>query len=138
MTIQDVDTKALSHFRIKEKGEKRDPTVIDYEIIKLNDGFDSNLNQKLIEQSDKLKQSGGKHRRRYTDSSSSSSSSSSDYDDYSRSFNLPITRFVYFSLPYQKLHINGLTPVDISRIFLPMFSLPINPTLEIRFDLYRY
>jgi hypothetical protein len=138
MTVQNLETKDLSHFKI---GEKRDENnTVNFNLAKLDDRFNPDLEKKLITSIEKLsKQSGGKHHhrnRKEDDESSSSSSSSSEERDFFKFAPQPITRFTYFYLPYYKLV--GLNPLDASRIFLPMFNLPINPSLEIRFDLYRY
>ena len=132
MTIQNVETKELTHFKVGEKKGAND--TVDFNLVKIEDSFAPELDKKLISNVEKLeKQSGG--RKHHKDDSESSTTTSSEYY-YSIPIQ-PITRFVYFSLPYYKLNIAGLTPLDASRLFLPMFSLPINPTLEIRFDLYR-
>lgn len=136
MTIQNVETKELTHFRIDEK--RADGGFVDFNLVKLNENFSPELEKKLVGNVEKLeKQSGGK-RHRHKDDSSSSDSSSSDESDYFKFQPQPISKFTYFYLPYYKLNVIGLNPIDASRIFLPMFSLPINPSLEIRFDLYKY
>jgi hypothetical protein len=130
MTIQNAETKELSHFKINEK---RDGKTIDFNLVKLDDKFAPDIEKKLVANVDKLtKQSGGGF-----DDDSSSSDSDSDYREYNI-YQQPISRFVYFYLPYYKLNAIGLSPLDASRIFMPMFGLPVNPTLEVRFDLYRY
>ncbi len=139
MTIQNAETKELSHFKI---GEKRDGGTIDYNLIKLDEHFSPDIEKKLVANVDKLsKQSGGRHHKHRSydddDDSSSDSDSDSDYRGYYGYQTQPISRFVYFYLPYYKLNAVGLSPIDASRIFMPMFGLPINPSLEIRFDLYR-
>lgn len=138
MTVQNVETKELTHFRI---GEKRgDNGTVDFNLVKIDDRFSPELEKKLVTNIEKLsKQAGGKHRHhKYEKDDSSSSSSSSEESDYYKFPVQPITRFTYFYLPYYKLNMVGMSPLDASRIFMPMFSLPINPSLEIRFDLYRY
>ena len=132
MTLQNVETKELSHFKIDEK--RGNNSTVDYNLIKLDNAFSDDLEKKIINNVDKLeKQSGGRHR--HHDDSPSESSEDSDYFKYPVQ---PINRFVYFYLPYYKLNVVGLSPIDSSRLFMPMFSLPVNPSLEIRFDLYRY
>lgn len=146
MSIQNVETKDLTHFRI---GEKRDANgFVDFELVRLDNKFNPDLEKKLINNVEKIsKQYGGKHHKHHKhhkdhinnkdeDYDESSSESSSSEEDYYRYANQPITRFTYFYLPYYKLNTIGLSPLDSSRIFLPMFNLPINPSLEIRFDLY--
>ena len=135
MTLQNVDSKELTHFRIGEKRGNGNGTV-DFNLVKLDDRFSPELEKKLVSNVEKLsKQSGGGHQHRYDFSSDSSSSSEDDYFRYPIQ---PITRFVYFHLPYYKLNLIGVDPIFSSRICMPMFSLPINPTLEIRFDLYKF
>ena len=143
MTIQNLETKNLTHFKINEKRSKGNN--VDFNLSKIEGQFPSDINNKLISSVDKLeKQSGGKKHKHHKDksttsvSSSSSSSSSSSDDYYLKIPLLPISRFTYFYLPYYKLNVGGLNPIDISRIYMPMFSLPINPTLEVRFDIYKY
>lgn len=146
MTIQNMETKDLSHFTIDEKINKsvgkNNIYNVDYELYQLDKSFSPELDKKLIASVDKLdKQSGGKRRKHRHDRDSSSSSddsdlSSSSESDYYRLPILPINKFTYFMLPYYQLNINNLNPLERARLFLPMFSLPINPTLEIRFDLY--
>lgn len=135
MTVQNVETKDLTHFKI---GERRGENgTVDFDLVKLDDTFNPDIDKKLITAVEKLrKQSGGKHR--YDDSSSSESSSDLDDYDYFRYAVQPINKFTYFYLPYYKLNMVGLSALDRSRIFMPMFSLPINPSLEIRFDIYKY
>lgn len=131
MTIQNLETKALAHFKIDEKRD--DTGTVNFNLVKLDKNFDKQLEEKMVNHIDKLgRQTGGRRR----DDSSSDSSSSSDSDFFRMS--QPINRFVYFYMPYYQLTTLGLSPIDQSRIFLPMFSLPINPSLEIRFDIYKY
>lgn len=137
MTVQNVETNDLTHFRISEKRD--DEGTVDFKIIKLDEKFDSDTNKKIITGIEKMtRQEGGKrHRSLIKDNDSSSSSSSSSDSDYFKFPVQPISKFIYFYLPYYKLRVSGLSPIDASRLYLPMFSLPINPSLEIRFDLYK-
>jgi len=141
MTVQNLETKDLTHFRIDE--QRGGDETVDFKLVKLEKNFNPDLEKKLINSVEKLgKQTGGKHKRHHKDDDdddeSSTSDSSSDDNNYYRLPVQPISRFVYFYLPYYKLNFVGLNPLDASRIFLPMFGLPINPSLEIRFDLYRF
>lgn len=140
MTLQNLETKNLTHFKIGEK--KGENGFVDYYIIKLDGNFSKELEKKLINNVEKLmQQNGGSHEKKNDDdddNDSPSESSSSSEKKYYQYVMQPISKFIYFTLPYYKLQLIGLTPYDISRIYLPMFSLPINPSLEIRFDLYRY
>ena len=132
MTIQNLENKELSHFAVDERMDK--DGVVDYDLIKFDDKMNPEIEKKLVGTIDKIsKQDGGKHHH-----SSSSSSSSSSEESYYKYHNLPISRFIYFYLPYYKLNMIGMNPLDTARIFLPIFALPVNPSLEIRFDLYRY
>lgn len=137
MTIQNVETKELSHFKIGEK-RSNDKSMVDYTIIKMDKQFPNELENKLIDNIAKLeKQQGGKHKNEDDSSSSSSSSSDSDSDHWNIPVQ-PVSKFIYFYLPYYKLHAYGITPLDAARIFLPTFGLAVNPSMEIRFDLYKY
>ena len=131
ITLQNLDTHELSNFKIQEK--RKDNDNVNYDLIKLNDSFPSDLNDKIIDVVNS-KQTGGKHKHK-SSSSSSSSSSSDSYFDYPIQ---PITRFTYFYLPYYTIDVIGLSPLDQARLFFPNFNLPINPTIEVRFDLYKY
>ncbi|AAV50758.1 hypothetical protein [Acanthamoeba castellanii mimivirus] len=129
MTIQNVQTGGLTHFRILEQ-RKNDGTV-DYKLEKIDGEFSPDVDNKLLSSVAKLEQQKG--------GGSNDSSDSSDSETECFKFPLqPINRFVYFYLPYHKLNLVGLSPVDISRIFMPTFGFPFNPTIEIRFDLYKY
>lgn len=137
MTVQNTNTKDLSHFRINETRE--DGGAVNFNLVKLEEKFDPSVEKKLINNVAKLgNQSGGRHHKRRYENSPSESSSSSDDSEFFKYPVQPISRFVYFYLPYYRLNLVGLSPLDTARIFMPMFSLPINPSLEIRFDLYRY
>ncbi len=130
MSVMNVETKDLTHYHIQEK---RNGDSVDFFMNVLPEKLSSQTETKLINQVNKIKkQSGGRH---YDDKddSDSSYSSSSDIDYHNI---LPITRFTYFHLPYYRLI--GLSPEVCRKIFLPVFSLPLSPTLEIRFDLYNF
>ena len=133
MTIQNLESNGLTHFKIGE--QRGSGETVMFKMDKLAANFDKTVEDKLISQVDQLrKQSGGK---KSFDDDSSTDSSSSDQDLYLRIKSQPINRFTYFYLPYYTLTTVGLNPLDTNRIFLPMFGLPINPSLEIRFDIYR-
>jgi hypothetical protein len=132
MTIQNVETKKLSHFRITEK---KKGNSVDFNIVKISDSLPDNMEEKLIGAVDSIeKQGGGKKKK--DGESEDSSESSTESTTYLKIPLYPINRFVYFNMPYYKLNIVGMSPLDYSRLFIPMFSLPINPTLEIRMDFY--
>lgn len=137
MTIQNLETKDLSHFKVNEK--RGNGGNVDFKLVKMDKTFPEDLNKKLISSVERLeKQSGGRRHHHHRDDDSPSSDSTTDDSDYFKYPPQPINRFVYYYLPYYKLNVVGLGLADTSRIFMPMFSLPINPTLEIRFDLYKY
>lgn len=138
MVLQNVQSKELSHFHITEKRGNDDS--IDYGIVQLRDSVPADIEKQLINNVSKLeKQSGGKrhhHRDEDDDSSSSSDSDNSESEYYRRRSEIyPVSKFVYFHLPYVKY--TGLSPNDY-RLFMPVFSWPISPTVEIRLDLYKY
>lgn len=135
MTIQNLETKDLTHFRVNESRNKGNE--VDFNLIRLENNFSDNLEKKLVESVEGLeKQSGGKHRDK-DDTTETTTTTDSDY--YGLKVPVyPITKFIYFYLPYYKLDLVGISPLDTQRVFMPMFSLPINPTLEVRFDVYKY
>lgn len=134
MSVMNVETKNMTHYHIQEK---RDGDSVYFYMKILPEKFPAETEKKLITEINKIKkQSGGKHHhRRHSDDSSDSSDSSSSSDDNYYSM-LPITRFTYFNLPYYNL-INYDATV-CQRLFLPTFSLPLTPSVEIRFDLFTY
>lgn len=138
MTIQNVQTNELTHFKIGEKKEGNNDVNVNFTLLRINDNFAPDVEQKLVSYVKKLeRQAGGKKHRHHDDSPSETTVSSSESDYYKVPV-WPITRFVYFRMPYYKLKIIGLSPIDSSRLFFPMFSLPINPTFEFNFDIYKY
>ena len=170
MTVQNIESGKLSHFKINEKVKdlSSNPMVVDFNMVRLNDEFSPELQEKIIDKYTQLnnQQSGGKshkksHRRSRNkrinfdkESSDSSSSSGSDSDSYSSSSSsssdeasnfgnlttyLPITTYKYFLLPYNNLvKTSGLSVLDSSRIFIPSFSFYVNPSIEIIYDIYKY
>lgn len=133
MTVQNMETKDLTHFKINEK--RSDNGLVDFDLVRLDDNFNPDLEKKLINSIDKIeKQAGGKYRNKYDDDDSDSDSSSEE--DYLKIPISPIRHYTYFYLPYYKLKFVGLSPLDKARFFVPMFNLPINPSLEVRMDLY--
>lgn len=136
MTVMNVETGKLSHYRIKEK---RNGDTIDFFMTILPENLPSSVEKKLVEESMKIeKQEGGRHHHRSDDSPSSSSSDSSSSDSTSMEYHnmLPITRFVYFNLPYYKLL--NVDQVCCNKIYLPVFTLPLSPTVEVSFDVYKF
>lgn len=125
MTVMDVESKKLSHFQVREK---RSGNQVDFYLEPLPGNLSSSIEEKLIEKATKpRKQKGG---RSSSDSSDSDSSSSSSSD----MFLSPISKFTYFYLPYHKLF--PQQNLKITKIFTPILSLPVNPTIEIDLELY--
>ena len=148
MTIQNVFTKKLTHFKITEKRDnnisENGTTRVDYELDRLTGNLPIELEEKLINEVSSLDQTGGKKsKRRHIDFNDDDDdiddfdddSTSDSSEDYYSNIDRPISKFVYFYLPYYGIKTVGVSPLDVGRIFLPMFSLPINPILEIRYDL---
>jgi len=135
ITVMNVETKDLNHFRIKEK---RNDNAVDFfmEVLpgKMSSEVESALIKKTTEIGKAHKQSGGKPRHKSdSDDSSDSSSDSSDGAIYITPF--PITKFIYFYLPYYKLI--GISPTDFTKVFMPTISLPLSPVIEMNFDIYK-
>lgn len=128
MSVQNVQTGGLFHFKVDET-MKTGSNMVDYNLVMFSGNLDADVEKKLVNEVKKLEQSGGRF---YSPDSESTTESIFSYPLQ------PISRFVYFSLPYYKLNIIGLSPYDYHRLFMPMFSLPINPCLEIRFDIYNF
>ncbi len=132
MTIQNLESKELSHFRINEKKDK--DNVIDFHLVRHDGNLPNDIEKKLVSSIDKLeKQQGGKkiHKKSKddTEDDSSSDSDSSEENDYYLKFPiLPINRFVYYYLPYHKFKVVGMNPLEVSKLYVPMFSFPINPS----------
>jgi len=135
LTIQNVETKKLSHFRVTEKKKNNS---VDFNIIKLDESLPADTEEQLVKAVENIdKQTGGKKKKNgESDESDDSSDSSSESSTYFKIPIYPINRFVYFNMPYYKLKIAGVSPLDYRRLYVPMFSLPINPTLEIIMDFY--
>uniref|UniRef100_A0A6C0CBJ4 Uncharacterized protein n=1 Tax=viral metagenome TaxID=1070528 RepID=A0A6C0CBJ4_9ZZZZ len=140
--IQNIKSKDITHFKINEKRDGTNTNTVDYNMIQLPDEvLSAKLNEKLMDKVDELeKQTGGKGH--FDDDSSISDSSSSD-DYLRRRDNIyvhPITRFTYFNLPYlynTTTKFIGLNANDYKSLFMPVFSWPISPVVEIRMDLYK-
>lgn len=136
-TIQNVQTKGLTHFLVNEN--KTDERAVGFKLTRMKEKFTSDLDKKLIESVDKMvQQSGGKkHKKDKDDSTTDTTTDAGPPYNYMVPM-FPINRFVYFMLPYYKLNVVGLDPIDRARLFMPMFSFPVNPIYEIRYDLYNY
>ena len=134
MTVQNIETKELSHFKIDEKMGGNG--TVDYNLVKIEDSFSPEVDKKLIGTVEKIeKQTGGGF---FDDIDDSPTESSTENDYFLRMPQQPITRFVYFHLPYYRLKYVTVPVIEQTRLFMPMFGLPINPTMEIRFDVFKY
>lgn len=134
-TLQNLATKENIHFSVEEqpKGEG----AINFKLTRLDERFPEEIEDTLneiVEDPTAALQSGGKKKRKHkkgsdSDSDSDSDSSSDDYDSYPVQ---PITRYVFYNLPYNCLT-SPWTANDLvtTRTFVPLFSFPINPTIEI-------
>lgn len=134
MTVQNLETKKLEHFKINEK--RSENGGVSYSLLMLDKSFGKDLDKKFIGQVEKTeKQNGGKKiKLDDSDSDSESDSESSSESDNFKFPSQPINKFVYFYLPYYKLYPIELKTIDMYRIFIPTFSLPVNPTIEFRMD----
>ena len=135
MTIQNLESKQLTHFRVSE--QRKGENLVDFNLVKLEDNLKPDIETKLISHVDKIQSGGrGKHRK-YYDEDSSSSSSDSTSDEFNMQYVPPISSYTYFYLPYYKLNAVNVVPYYYNRVFVPTFSLPVNPVVEIRMDLYK-
>lgn len=134
ISIQNVDTNKLHHFRIKERRGK--DGSVNFSFYKSDNNFPSEIERKIISNIDKIEKMRGGSRHSKDDSTTETTTTTeeSEYFEYPPQ---PITRFIYFYLPYYKLKFIGISPLDYGRIFLPTFALVFNPTVEVRFDLYK-
>lgn len=130
MTIQNVETDALSHYEVNERLGKNGN--VSFDLSKLPGNLPDKESQ-LLKAVAKREFRGGKKHKTETETDDDSSSSDED-EEYVQV--LPITRFVYYAFPYFMLKPKTITVVRPPTIFLPMFGLPINPILEINYDIY--
>lgn len=129
MTLQDTNTDKLYHYRVSE-GKINKEGYIDYNLDLLPGNLPADVEKKMVQAYEKHKtQLGG-------DDSDSSSSSNSATESTVYIPLRPIDRFVYYMLPYYKIKTPGLNIIDLNRIYMPMFSLPVNPVFEMRMDFY--
>lgn len=140
MTLQKMDTNELYHFKINEQ---RGGDEVDFSIEQIPGAFKSDVDDELLQQISKLdNQSGGrKHKKKHhfdDDDDDDDSDSDSDSDEYINYLYMrqPITRFIYYYLPYYR--IVGMNPIDASRIYVPLFGFPQSPNVEVRLDFYRF
>jgi len=142
IAIQNISSKDITHFRISERRGSQDSNAVDFDMVKLpEETLPKEINDKLLTKIDKMDKQvgGGKHRKHDSDSTTSSSSSSDD-DYYYRNnaYVQPITRFTYFNLPYMyNTKFIGLNAYDYNSLFMPVFSWPISPVVEIKMDFFR-
>ena len=153
MTVMNVQTGGQTHYMVSEDSMKPDGSV-GFSMTQLPGKMpvdaEDYLNDQLarVDAKNAKKQTGGKRRRKSRDEDDDSDSSDSDSDSDSEFeyvgypiYPQPITKFLYFDLPYYKLY--GVSPLDAVRIvdprivdpriiYTPTFSLPINPSIEIR------
>ena len=137
MTIQNLVSKELSHFSVKEN---RTSDSVKYSISRLPGNFKKELEDKLIELTTECtdsEQCGGVVPISINIDSADDTSSDSELS-YVRSFIpiYPVSAMIYYYMPYYQLHSYGISQYDLDRICVPMFSFPNNPTVEFRFDLY--
>jgi len=142
--IQNLKSKDITHFKINEKRDNASTNTVDFHMVQLPDEvLPAKVNEKLMTKVNELEKQTGGRKHRYNDSSSTDSSSSSSSDDYLRrrdTYVHPISRFTYFNLPYvynTTTKFIGLNAYDYNSLFMPVFSWPISPVVEIRMDLYR-
>lgn len=129
MSVYDTKNKKLRHFIVKE--DTLDNGNIGYNVNALDGSFKPEVEEKLVSISE---HTGGRHHS--SSSSDSSDSSDSESTTYMLSkYTQPISKFIYYYLPYYKL-----LDVTIERpynIFVPTFNFPVNPTVEFKFDIFR-
>jgi len=85
-------------------------------------------------------QYGGKPRIYDDDESEFSTSISSDSDYFHEGAVLqPITKFTYFYIPYvptiQTVKVVGLNANDLNSLFMPTFSWPLRPIIQLKFEM---
>jgi len=135
ISVQNIESKELSHFNINEKRGKN--KTIKFHLSQIEDALPSKVENKLLDHVGEIEKhyGGGKHKK---DDSFSSSSSSSSEEDYYKSIPIaPINKLIYYYLPYRVNYV-GLTAYDYYKLFVPAFSWPLSPSIEIRFDIYKY
>jgi hypothetical protein len=140
IAVQNVASREINHYKITERRSGGDPNSVDYSMAKIPDNaIPDGINEKLLEKIDKMdKQVGG--RKHHSDSSDSLSDSSSEEDYYRDNMYIhPITRFTYFNIPYVRNAIKfvGLNVNDYNSLFMPVFSWPLSPVVQIKMDLYK-
>jgi hypothetical protein len=137
ISIQNVQTKELTHFRINEKKMKNNKVEWTISILNNDQIKGGNSDSDLIQQIDSLEkknQKGGDNDQSDSESSESNSSSDSELEQNIRPIKYisPIKRYIYFPLPFQQ------RLCKFNCLYVPTFSLPVPPTVEIRLDLIGY
>lgn len=134
MTIKNVETNDLTHFKVDEI--RNSNGLVNFNLTNLDSNFSDEIEKKISSTINQMsKQSGGGILDDDDDSDSDSSSSLSPSEYYVPS--QPITKYVYYHLPYYRLDLVGFPKYEVDRIFVPTFSLPINPCIEINMKLYQ-
>ena len=141
--IQNIETKGVIHFNVREK-IKKGGLAVDYSLRKIpSDAIPDEVNTNLLKKVEDIEtsdQAGGRPRE-YDDEDSEFSTSDSADSDFFREGAIiqPITKFTYFYLPYvptvQTVKFVGLNANDFNSIFMPTFSWPLRPVIQLRFDL---
>ena len=142
--IQNIETKGIIHFNVREQS-KKGGSAIDFAIRKIpSDTISNETNDNLIKQIDDLEsfdQDGGRPREYYDDDDSEFSTSAETESEYFREGMViqPITKFTYFYLPYiptvQTIKFVGINANDLNSLFMPTFSYPLRPIIQLRFEL---
>jgi len=138
--IQNIETKDITHFNIKEKVKKGGSTV-NYELSKIPpEIIPDGINDKLVKKIDEIEsgQYGGNKSSKYDDDTETITDSSTESDYLNDDMYLqPITKFTYFYIPYiitTPIKLIGLNMNDYNDLFTPSFSYPIRPIIHIRTD----
>lgn len=133
MTVHNLETKQNTHFLVEE--EKDDDDKVNFKITRLEGTFPKDVEDAIIEAATSesvKKQKGGKKKKKDCSSDSDSDSSSSSDDEYYARprYNMPISTYTYYNLPYVTLYPAELVTVNYAVSSIPMFNLPINPTVD--------
>lgn len=141
MSIQNVQTKELSHFKINEVHLQTGGIQFNVEKLIESDfigdikEFDNDLTKQLdllekdaLERKE-LTQTGGNNSESSTDSSSESEAESKPIPII-----MPITRYTYFPFPPTRIR----NICGFNCLYTPSFRMPIAPSVEVKLDLYGY
>lgn len=131
-TLQNLATKENIHFNVEE--QPKSDGAISFKLTRLEERFPDEIEDTLNEIAEdpmSAMQEGGKKKRK-KDSSESSDDSSSSSDDYDSYPVQPVTRYVFYNLPYNCLtNPFASNSLITTRTFIPLFSFPVNPTVEV-------